>query len=165
MQYKISWLPKLIEYNPNTGSIDEYIEGIYQIFVEEFINQGIYFQGEKLGLKRLPLRNGKETTFYHIVSEREDENNRSLDLNRCARIKWPKAIIESNYVGLRIWENKRKHKKNIVIWLIEVDYVIIIRKNPNEKLLWTAYPITHDHTRRKMQKEYEEYVNNMQKSP
>ena len=52
-----------------------------------------------------------------------------------------------------IWENKRKHKKNIIIWLTEVDYVIVIRKNPNEKLLWTAYPITHDHTKRKMQKE------------
>lgn len=100
------------------------------------------FQKDKLGLKKLPLRDGKEVTFYHIVSEGENENNRNLDLNRCARIKWSKAIIESNYVGLRVWKNKRKHKKNIIIWLTKADYVIIIRKNSNEKFLWTAYLIT-----------------------
>ena len=165
MNYKISWLPELIEYGSKKNNQDEYIEAIYLIYKEEFINKGIYFRKEKLGLKRLPLRNGKEATFYHIISEGKDEEQRDIDLERCARIKWPRAILASDYVGLKIWENKRKNKRNILVWFPEKEYLIIIRKNPNEKLIWTAYPVTENHRKRKLQKEYEEYIHNMQKSP
>lgn len=165
MNYSVSWLPKLIEYNPQIDNIDKYIEDIYQIYIEEFINQGIFFKGEKLALKKMPIRNGKEATFYHIVSEGEDEENRKIDIDRCARIRWPKAILASNYIGLKIWENKRKNKNNILVWFSEIEYLIVIRKNPNIKLLWTAYPVTKEHRKRKLQKEYKNYINKMQKSP
>lgn len=165
MNYSVSWLPKLIEYNPQIDNIDKYIEDIYQIYIEEFINQGIFFKGEKLALKKMPIRNGKEATFYHIVSEGEDEENRKIDIDRCARIRWPKAILASNYIGLKIWENKRKNKNNILVWFSEIEYLIVIRKNSNIKLLWTAYSVTKEHRKRKLQKEYENYINKMQKSP
>lgn len=165
MKYKISWLPKLIEFDENKEPLDKYIDGIYQIFVEEFINQGIYFKGERLGMKRLPKRDNKEATFYHIVSEGEDENNRNIDIERCARIKWPRAILASNYVGLKIWKNKRKNKKNLLIYFEEINYLIVIRLNPNEKLFWTAYPINKKHRKEKLLKEYHDYMKTMQKSP
>ena len=151
MKYNVSWLPKLIEFDSSKEDLNEYIEKVYKIFVEDYINQGVFFKNEKLGLKRIPLRNGKEATFYHIVSEGEDEENRAVNLDRCARIRWAKAILESNYVGLKIWENKRRRKKNILVWFTEKDYLVVIRKNPNQKLFWTAYPVTREHTKEKLE--------------
>ncbi len=164
MEYKHSWLPELIIFNPVKSNLDEYVEGIYQIFIEEFINNGLYYNGERLNLKKFPMREGKEATFYHMISEGEDENNRSIDLERCARIKWPRAILASNHKDLKIWPNKRKNKKNILVWYEEQKYLIVIRVNANKKLFWTAYPVNRKHTEDKLRKEFEEYQNSIQKS-
>lgn len=156
IRFNVQWLPDLIKYNPET-TWDEYIEGIYQYFKEDFIDTKLVYKGETLALKRFPERMGKEATFYHITTKGDDEEIRLSDLPRCERIRWPKAIIESNYVGLKIWENQRKTKKNIVIWFEEKEYLIIIRKNATYKMFWTAYPVTEDHTKRKLQREYENF--------
>ena len=165
MKNKQSWLPELITFNPSKNNIDEYIEGIYQIFVEEFINKGIYFKGERLKLKKIPMKNNKEATFYHMISEGEDENNRTIDLERCARIKWPRAILASDHKDLKIWTNKRKNKNNILVWYEEQKYLIVIRVNLNKKLFWTAYPVNRKHTEKKLKKEFEDYQKSIQKSP
>src|SRR5574344_485125 len=116
INFNFSWLPELIKYDSKT-SWDDYIESIYRHFKREFIDSKPIFKGETLALKKHPGRNGKEATFYHITTEGEDEDAREFDPLRCERARWPKAIIEDDYVGLKIWENTRYNKKNIVIWL------------------------------------------------
>ncbi|MNH30689.1 hypothetical protein D3C79_909980 [compost metagenome] len=45
---------------------------------------------KRLGLKRHPVIQGKEATFWHMISEGNDEAERLPDLRRCERIRWPR---------------------------------------------------------------------------
>ena len=154
IKYSVSWLPDLVTYNSNT-SWDEYIEALYQYFKQDFIDTKITFRGQHLRFKEYPLRGGKVSTFYHITTEGDDEENRIFDIARCERIRWPKPIIESNYAGLKIWENKRGTEENILIWFDIVEYLIVIRKRKTYNIFWTAYPVTEPYRKKKLQKEYE----------
>jgi hypothetical protein len=60
---------------------------------------------------------------------------------------------------LKIWENIRDGEKRVCIWLsfdIE-DYLVVLAKRTGYLLFWTAYPLTYESTKRKLQKEYEAY--------
>jgi hypothetical protein len=158
VSYIVSWLPDLVKYDSSKMTLDQYIEALYEYFKQDFIYTKPKFNGEELALKKYPLRDNKEATFYHITTKGEDEENRIFEIERCERIRWAKSILESDYIGLKIWENKRKNKKNILIWFDEMEYIVIIRKMPTYKMFWTAYPVTEPHRKIKLQKEYEKYM-------
>jgi hypothetical protein len=106
-------------------------------------------------LQKEPLVNGREQTFHHITTEGE-EPNRIISVPRCERIRWNKAIIESNYVGIKIWRAKYpKNQLRTIIWFEEKDYVIILREANNYCIFITAYPIDYNHTKNKLRKSYE----------
>ena len=66
MHYKISWLPKLIEYNPAISDIDEYIEEFKEMSHDEIMN---CFLGEVQVDKKhlyLPFYEGDEDLKYGI---------------------------------------------------------------------------------------------------
>jgi hypothetical protein len=114
----------------------------------------------KLAVKRYPLADdGKEVTFWHIISEGKTEDNRLPDLRRCERIRWPRPIIEhSEYPKIKLWENERRGEKRICIWFEEVEYLVVLAKRKDYILFWTAYPVLRDHRKKKLNKEYEEYL-------
>lgn len=79
-------------------------------------------------------------------------------MDRCERIAWNRAILESEYVGLKIFKEKRtKNRKNVVIWFEEKDFVIILREAPTYYVFITSYPIKYNHKRKQLQKSYESY--------
>ena len=90
------------------------------------------------------------------------EEDRIPDLRRCERIRWPRPIIENiANPGVLIWENTQHSnsgiERNICLWLKEKGYLVILRKRKKYLLLWTAYPVTRNHTKRKLQKQYDAY--------
>ena len=69
------------------------------------------------------------------------------------------AILKSSDpLVLKVWENKRKHEKRICIWFEDVEYLVVLAIRKGYILLWTAYPVTRLHRKRKLQKEYEAYI-------
>jgi hypothetical protein len=90
------WLPHLVLFEDSHGDWNAYVEILYAFFKQDFIDSKPCFQGRRLGLKSYPLTNGKEATFWHMTSEGKDEANRTPDLRRCERIRWPKPLIENN---------------------------------------------------------------------
>lgn len=152
-------LPELIELTQFGGNFSSYLEAVYAIFEKEFIHNRPVFRGQRLGLKKHPVTDGKEATFWHMTSEGEDENNRQPDLRRLERIKWPSFIINHNeHPYLKVWENTRGSKTNILILHEQESYVVILRKGNGYLLPWTAYLIEHDWRKRKFIKEYETYI-------
>ena len=152
---KINWLPELVLLEEYSGEWSYYFEVLYSIFKDDFINNRPQFRGVHLGLKRYPLVNGKEATFWHIISEGEGEENRIPDLRRCERIRWPKPVVEhfeSRYI--KLWENERKGEKRICLWLEEEDYLVILSHRKGYYLLWTTYLVKEEHRKRKLNKEY-----------
>lgn len=152
-------MPKLILLEDFEGDWKLYLNAIYNCFCDDFIKQKAEYEGKKISLKKHPLLNGKEATFWHLISSGETETNRLPDLRRCERIKWPKAIIDNNdNNSVKIWENIRKGKNRVCLCFGDWEYVVILDKRKGYILLWTAYLITQRHTKIRMKKEYEKYI-------
>lgn len=151
-----AWLPPLVLLEDSGGEWNRYVEKVYQYFKEDFIDRKPVFRGRRLGLKRHPLSEGKEATFWHMTSEGNDEANRTPDLRRCERVRWPRPIIElADAKDVKVWTSIRNNEHRIHLWLESENYLVVLADRREYLLPWTAYLVTRDHTRRKLQKEYE----------
>ena len=158
----VGWLPDLVIFRDYDNNWDRYLEALYKFYKKDFIYSKPIFCDKRLGIKKNPYYNNKEATFWHIIQEGKKEDERTPDLRRCERIRWPKPIIEHrDKIGIKIWENIRHKKKgiqhSICIWFKDAEYLVILRKRSSYILFWTAYPVTENHRKRKLEKEYQEY--------
>ncbi len=87
-----AWLSSLVLFSDYEGDWNRYLDALYMWFRQDFIDSKPVFQGQRLGLKRYPLSHGKEATFWHIISEGKNEDDRLPDFRRCERIRWPKQV-------------------------------------------------------------------------
>jgi hypothetical protein len=71
------WLPPLVLLSDHGGYWHRYLDALYAWFKQDFIDSKPVFQGRRLGLKRHPMTDGKEATFWHMTSEGQDEENRT----------------------------------------------------------------------------------------
>ncbi len=152
-------LPSLVLMQEYENNWEQYLDAIYRLFCRDFVHPKPKFEQKPFRLKRHPLQQGKEATFWHIISEGEVESERVPDLRRCERILWPRVIIEnmaSNNV--KCWRNERKGEGRIVIATLDFSYVVILADRGAYVLLWTAYCVERTHQRRKLQREYEAYL-------
>jgi len=153
------WLPPLVLFRDYGGNWKRYVEVLYEYFERDFVNDRPSFRGTRLALKRHPMEQGKEATFWHLISEGKTEDERLPDLRRCERIRWPRPIIEhADDSVIKVWENERKREKRICIWFEDVEYLVILAVRKGYILLWTAYPVTRSHRKKKLQKEYDAYI-------
>lgn len=152
-------LPNLIELDEFNGDFFKYLEAVYECFKRDFIINSPIFRGVRLRLKKYPLFQEKEATFWHMTSKGEDEANREPDLRRMERISWPAAMInKSEHPYLKVWENTRANKTNILIFHEEENYLVVLRKAKDYILPWTAYLIEYKSRKEKLLKEYEVYI-------
>ncbi len=164
------WLPTLVNFKDYGGKWEPYCEVLYEYFKHDFIESRPKFGGRMIQLKRHPLFQGKEATFWHITHEGIIENQRTPDLRRCERIRWPRPIIERPIIEhncngvIRCWPEKKGKDESIVLWIHELDYVVILRVRKGYILLWSAYYISYDNKKRQLLKKYEEYIKNAEKS-
>lgn len=151
-------LPPMILLEHYGGHFLGYYEAVYQAFRADFIDRPASFRGVRLGLKKYPLVDGKEATFYHMTHEGADEANRTPDMRRMERIVWPKPIIDSSECNeLKVWKNKRGRDTRVLIWHEEENYLVVLNDRGDYILPWTAYLVIHEHKRRKLKSEYEAY--------
>lgn len=69
MTVSIDWLPPLVLLEEYGGDWDRYLTALYDFFTHDFIDKTPSFKGIKLALKRHPVIQGKEATFWHLISE------------------------------------------------------------------------------------------------
>ena len=150
-----NWLPELIECD-DFSKYKEYEDLIYQVFIKEFVNQKNTFLNKRLEVTKKPLLNNKIDGFNHLIFGHE---RKSPDFNRCARIKWPKAIIDE-------FNNNGKHKKDIKIYfkegayhlLLEKEkYIIVIKDKKDYMLFITGFYIESDRYLKSKLKDYERF--------
>ena len=158
----IDWLPELL-LETNFNNWDEYLEAMYKVFLNDFVDSKPVFRGITLGLKRYPLKDNKEATFWHLITQGDVESQRKPNPERCERIGWSRPIIDYNSLPvIKIWENvRRRNEKRILLWFENVEYLVVLAKRKDKKtgreyiLPWTAYPVRKPHMKMKLQKEYE----------
>lgn len=127
-------------------------------FRRDFVESTPLYRGVRLGLKRLPLVDGREATFWHLITAGDVEASRDPIEIRCERIRWPKPVIDRVPTAeLFCWETTRGSEKRIVIAFDDFSYVVVLANRGGYILPWTAYPVDYRHQRRKLTNEYQAY--------
>ncbi len=165
MASEIDWLPELVIFESYDNNWNKYLEALYGFYKIDFLDNKPKYKNKDVGVKRLPMYEGKESNFWHLIQESyqtKEEEDRIPDLRRCERIRWPKPIIENvKNSRVLVWENTRHNKagieNNVCFWFKNKEYLVVLRKRKKYFLLWTAYPVIKEHTKRKLWKEYEAY--------
>jgi len=161
-----AWLPEELHYSAYGGDWDRFLADVYSIFEHDFKQSVPSFQAYPLDFDKR-IQNGKEAAFWHII-QREDPGTHEKvpDFRRCERISWIRSLIEhSTDSSISVWENTRKRETSILIWLEQLDYVVIMRKRPRVIILVTGFRTDISSVREKMIKERDEYYQKMQKPP
>lgn len=159
MTENVDWLPDLLLFNDYDGDWDKYIKAVYKVFVEDFMIFPPSFNSKAIEIRKKPLIQGKEPTFWHVISEGKEEENRIPDIRRCERIPWPKPLIKKyKDKGLPCWQSDRKGHLRPVIALPDFSYVVVLEPRNKYYLLWTTYYLEFPNQRRRKKKEYEEWL-------
>lgn len=150
------WLPALVLLDDHGGDWGHYLDAIYEVFLHGWINQPpASFDGKRVSVKRHPEIQGRSATFWHLISEGSTESERTPDLRRCERIRWPRPITDAIDGGrLRCWKTTRKGEQRYVLALPDFSYVVVIADRRSYVLPWTAYCVEQEHRRMKLAKEY-----------
>jgi len=134
---------------------DRYLEALYKHFKNDFVDSRPKFNGQNIQLKRYPIERGKEATFWHLISQGQNEETRLPDFRRCERIRWPRPLIERfRHESVRCWTNRRRGEIRFLIALADFSYVTILSLRKGYLLLWTAYFLESEHQRIKLSKDY-----------
>lgn len=153
-----SWLPALVLFEEFGGDWQRYVDALYAFFKRDFIETRPTYEGKRVGLKRHPLSQGKEATFWHLISEGSVESDRLPDIRRCERIRWPRPIMEHSCESVvKVWKNDRGGETRICLWLESQEYLLVLAERKDYILPWTAYTVDKPHRKLKLQKEFEEY--------
>jgi hypothetical protein len=131
-------LPAIVPFG---GVWADYIEIIYQVYVESVANAGLTFNGLRVTCQYRPESQGKHFGFWHVISEGKDEAERLPDFRRCERITWIAYLIAnvSNDADISWWENKRGTNTHVVIWHEPENFVVILAARNGYYMLRSAY--------------------------
>jgi len=139
-------LPDLFPFH---GDWEKYVDELYEIYLREIVNGGLTFKSLPIRCRYHPKTRGKGYGFWHIIQEGRIEEERLPDFRRCERIHWISWVIKNADIDERIswWEEKRRTNTDILLWLEDEDYLVVLAKRRNYLLLKTAYYITKRHKR------------------
>jgi hypothetical protein len=155
-------LPDLIYLEDFYGDYAAFIDAVYEIFKNDFVESKPKFRGKRLALKSYPIYQDRPYTFYHMTHSGDDEQNRTPDIRRCERIPYARPVIENcDKWSLKIWSQKRGTSDRLCIWLErenEPDYFVILDVRKNYILPWTAFVAQYPHEKKKKEKEYQDFL-------
>jgi hypothetical protein len=141
------WLPPLVLFEQYSGNWRAYEDALYAFFKADFIDSEPSYPGRRWAVKRHPEFQGREATFWHITSEGEVEAERTPDLRRCERIRWPRPMIDACRTDrLRCWPQTRRNRAGgretrIVIATPDFSYLVILADRESYIMLWTTIHI------------------------
>jgi len=152
-----SALAPLILLSEFGGDWVKYLEAIYGVFKVDFLDSIPYWRGERVSIKRDPIKLGLEAGFWHMITEGKIEDERTPDLRRCERIRWPRPILdETTDDDIRIWVEQRQGQDRVHIWVVTQDYVVILAQRNGYCILWTTFLAEEPHKRRKLNRRFED---------
>lgn len=164
MIYDSCWLPGFVDMGdfPDWAS---YEDELYRIFRETVVEGSPEFGGLPVRIRRHPMEYGREEAFWHVTCQDYAKDGQRLpDIRRCERVRWVRAFIDNcecarpeclECAGMMMWSAAFGSKRRVKILLEEERYVVILEPRGEYVLLITAYYVDHDHSLRKLVKEYE----------
>lgn len=151
------WLPSIIELSQYNGDWECYLAALYEVFCNDFIHsKPTTFAPKRWAMKRHPMTNGKEATFWHLIQSGNVEAERLPDMRRCERIPWVRPMIDARGTGrVHCWSTVRDGDERPAIALPDFSYVVILEAHNEYVMLWTAFYVEQGSRRNRLRKEYE----------
>lgn len=154
-------LPSRLEWSMFRGDAKLYKEALYSVFKRDFLNGDLQFRGKNVDIIHEKFFEGKERSFWHIISEGDVDVDRELNTDRCASIPWAKPLIEDdgNCEKYRIWVkwHDKSKRDRYYIWCTEINYMVILEDRETHFKLITAYNVL-EYKVKSYEKEYNKYV-------
>lgn len=169
------WLPNYILFQDSNHLWSLYIEKLYQVFLEDFIENTPYFHKKPIKIRINPKENHYEHAFIHLTGKSTHHsfhpNDRTFDLKRCERLRWNRAIIDHykchfscfHCQKILYYEHYYKNHIRINLFFSDVRFKVILEQRKDYFLLITGYYIDFDSTMLKEQKRFIKYQE--QKTP
>jgi hypothetical protein len=133
----------LIPYSLCKGDYKAYIEMLYEVFTEDFIESMPNFKGNDVDFTGKRKDDGKEEKFWHVITtglgyrpKGSITNERNIDIKRAERIRWIREIIE-NYKDptIKYWIEKQDNQIRHYLWYGDEFLVVLGQQH--------AYPHYH----------------------
>ena len=153
------WLPPLVTIDEYGGDWHRYLDGLYGIFKNEFLETPVIIDLKPLFVRRHPTFDGKLGSFWHLLGH-EDGQAVPVDFRRHERIRWPKAIIlHRGDSSIKAWSDHdfkggNPAHERMCLWFND-EYLVVLEERERYVSLVTAYPTDRGHTRRKLQARFE----------
>jgi hypothetical protein len=158
------WLPELLLADLASVAWREYEDAIYSVYDRHFLFGRPNLFGAPVRAKA-GMIGGKNSGFWHLISSgalpSTPEIERDCDLDRCARLAWPRAMIEAVDDSSKVnwWKNKREREIRTLIALCDFSYKIVLVDRENGFTLWTAM-INKPHQAKTDEAEWTEFQKN-----
>lgn len=156
-----SWLPDLLVKPDDPTKHKEYYMRVYQEYRKDFIESEPICFGKPV---KPPCQSFSihEGTCLHLCTREINRGGikiRLFDDQRCARIKWIRAIIEAiGKQDLKLWRMKEKQGKwRRKIALTDFSYLVSIEEKAIKFILITGMVVDQPHEMRKLIKQYNKF--------
>ena len=166
------WLPEKTNVNPWT---EDTYEMLYEIFCRDIRDYDLQYIGNNVWI--FPdIEDGKEKVFWHLTTrsgerkkiprrkrkfypegQTDTETERLPDLRRCERLPWVKPLIEHPSASeVLAWDYEEGDQTiKTYIWIKDYDFVVIMKRYPNEKRrLITSFYIDETYKREDFKRKY-----------
>lgn len=166
MSDRPAWLPEELHYGDYHGDWERFLSDVYAVFERDFKQSKPSYQG-RLIIFDSKIENAKEAAFWHIIQREDPKSHEKVpDLRRCERMPWPRPMIEHPAdSAISVWENIRNKQTRVLIWLEQLDYLVVLARMPKVTILVTAYCTNIPSMHADLIQERDEYYQKMQKPP
>jgi hypothetical protein len=164
----VSELPKFVELNDCAGDdtvsrLKVYIEVLYGVYLKTVAFGKLTFRDLSVKCQFRPETNGKHYAFWHMMQEGKIEDDRTIDLERCRRMRWISWVIKNadNDSKIRVFpqaarSTTRGAEQPWALWLYEHDYVVILWERNGYYLLKTAFTVK-PHKHNELERDWEKH--------
>lgn len=170
------WIPEITPCEDFAKWV-EYEDMIYGLFRKDFIETKPTYNGKPVNVRKLAYINDRERAFYHVTCRNFDNSTRDEDRDpeprRCERIRWIRAFIENSSFcdppcfeceGVRLWNSpyRGSMKGRTKIYLRDEQFIVILEERENYCLLITSFYVDEEHTKRKLDKDFNKAIQKAQ---
>ena len=153
-------IPAKIESSYFRGDLKDYTEALYKIFKRDFIENDLFFENKTVDIIHEKYYDGKERSFWHIISEGEQDADRTPISRRAETLPWARALIEDKQSCNEYKKWKKYHDKTnryrYYIWCSLINYMVILEDRDTYFKLITAFEV-QEYSVRRYTKEYIKY--------
>lgn len=153
-------MPSKIPSSLFNGNMNLYKEALYKIFKRDFIDNEILFKGKKVDIIHEKLFEDKERSFWHIISEGDEDINRTPISWRAEALPLAKPLIveDGTCEEYKIWKkyHDKSKKDRYYIWCTAISFLVILEDRDTHYKLISAYPVL-EYKIKYYTKEYNKY--------